>query len=85
MTTIVIDDATFAKIRAAGGSVRLTNMSGAVAAEAQVTNQLDPSQFLGRWMTDEEAARYVAEELDSAECVTAAEVEQRLRELRKCS
>jgi len=79
MTTIVIDDATFAKLRAAGGTVLLTNGSGAVAAEARVTTELDPSQFIGRWFTDEEVAASLADPRRYA----AAEVEQRLRELRK--
>ncbi len=85
MTTIKVDDATFDKLRAASGTVLLTNEAGALAGEFHVKTELDPSQYIGRWMTDAEAARYVAEELPFAKLIPAAEVEQRLKELRKCS
>ena len=85
MTTIKVDDATFDKLRAAGGAVLLINEAGALAGEFRTQTELDPSQCIGHWMTDAEAARYVAEELPFAKLIPAAVVEQRLQELRKCS
>ena len=79
MTTIKVDDATFDKLRAASGTVLLTSEAGALAGEFHVITELDPSQYIGRWFTDEE----VAEHLADPRRYTAAEVEQRLRELRK--
>jgi len=78
MTTIVIDAATRDKLRA-GGSVFLIDETGAIVTEARAATQLDPSQFIGRWFTDEEVAASLAD----PRRYTAAEVEQRLRELRK--
>ena len=85
MTTVVIDATTRDKLRSAGGAVLLTDENGTLLGEFRPKSELDPSQYIGRWMTDAEAARYVAEELPAAKLIPAAEVEQRLKELRKCS
>lgn len=77
MTTVVIDDATRDRLRA-GDSVFLTDETGAIVGEARAT-PLDSSRFLSRWFTDEEVAASLAD----PRRYSAAEVEQRLRELRK--
>ena len=85
MTTIVIDAATRDRLRAVSGPVTFTDEDGTLLGEFRPKTELDPAQYIGRWMTDAEAARYVAEELPAAKLIPAAEVEQRLQELRKCS
>jgi hypothetical protein len=78
MTTLKVDDATFEKLRAAG-SVLVVSESGALAGEFRARADLDPSQYLGRWFTDEEVTAHLTDPRRH----TATEVEQKLRELRK--
>ncbi len=79
MNTVVIDAATREKLLAANGTVWLTDESGTVVGEFHRNIDLSQYEVLGRVFTDAEIELHLA----NPKRYTAAEVEQRLRELQK--